>query len=566
VVRSLSIVMCAGVLNACIIDTKLEEKDFVCGTNDDCVSGYVCFERVCITREEFFSRDAGRAGGSGGGSGTAGGSGGAGGGCTLECPTFDGGPDSGEPDGGEPDAGAPDGGVPDSGVADSGVPDSGTPDAGCDAGTGVEVCGDGIDNNCNAQVDCAELSCAMMSCGLNGRVCTGLMCTCGGGGTPEASELTCNDMRDNDCDGQFDCADTSCSGRTCGANGRTCSGTSCTCSGNGGTAQTFETTCSDTRDNDCDGLTDCADSSCSGRSCGANGRTCSGTSCQCSGNGGTPQTNETTCSDGDDNDCDGLADCADTQCAGQSCGANGRTCAGTSCTCSGNGGTAQATETSCSDGFDNDCDGLADAMDPSCMTAGPDGGYTSGTSPQVFVDACSQAGSTRHTFGDADDDVTPVLALPFAFDFYGVPVTQYWVTTNGYLGFGGSTNLTTNGNCLPSPFAPRPGIYADLDDLISTNGLCTAVTGTAPNRKLVITWPNMSHFNYGGVSFTFSVLLSETTKTIDLVYSTMTGTAQARGIDAVVGMQNGDGSRFNELACFQSGYLMTGLAIRFTPN
>ncbi len=630
-VRSLLIVVCVCVLDACIINTKVGDKNFVCGTNDDCVSGFVCYERLCITREEFFNRDSGTAGGSagggsgtagGGGSGTAGGMGGAAGGCTIECPAFDGGPDSGEPDSGTmQDGGTPDSGtVPDSGAPDSGtVPDSGTPDAGCDAGTGVEICGDGIDNNCNTQVDCAELSCAMMGCGTNGRVCTGLMCVCGGGGTPEASELTCNDMRDNDCDGQFDCADSTCSGRTCGANGRTCSGTSCTCggnggtaqtneslcadtrdndcdgltdcadsqcagqtcgangrscsgttcacSGNGGTAQTNESLCSDTRDNDCDGLTDCADSQCAGQTCGANGRSCSGTSCACSGNGGTAQTNESLCSDARDNDCDGLVDCADSQCAGLGCGANGRTCSGTSCTCSGNGGAAQATETSCSDGFDNDCDGLIDAMDPSCMTAPLDGGYTVTTpSPQTFVDACSQTGSTRFMFMDPDDDTTPLQTMPFVFQFYGIPVTQYWIGTNGIIGFGSRDSIPA-GNCLPgNSLSPRPAIYVDHDDLIATNGVCMAVTGSAPNRKLVITWPSMDAYNYPGTNFTFSAFITETTQTIDFVYSTMSGTTNARGADAVIGMQNADGSRYNEVICRVQGYLMTGASIRFTRN
>ena len=83
---------------------------------------------------------------------------------------------------------------------------------------------------------------------------------------------------------------------------------------------------------------------------------------------------------------------------------------------------------------------------------------------------------------------------------------------------------------------------------------------------MVVDWPSMAHFNYPGASMTFSVLLSETTNEIDIVYGTMNGTAGARGSEALSGAQNADGSRWAVYRCHVPGYLTTGLAIRFTPN
>ena len=80
-----------------------------------------------------------------------------------------------------------------------------------------------------------------------------------------------------------------------------------------------ESNCTDGTDNDCDGDTDCADSDCDGSTCGANGMECSGGACNCSGNGGIPQSAESLCMDGNDNDCDGNADCNDGQCQGERC-------------------------------------------------------------------------------------------------------------------------------------------------------------------------------------------------------------------------------------------------------
>jgi hypothetical protein len=71
-------------------------------------------------------------------------------------------------------------------------------------------------------------------------------------------------------------------------------------------------------DNDCDGLKDCAASSCAGLACAPN-RTCRQGVCTCLTDGGTPQAVETSCFDGVDNDCDGLTDCADSDCLHRTC-------------------------------------------------------------------------------------------------------------------------------------------------------------------------------------------------------------------------------------------------------
>src|SRR5205823_1762045 len=170
----------------------------------------------------------------------------------------------------------------------------------------------------------------------------------------------------NDCDGLIDCFDPTCTTLACGPNGRGCDPDGgCVCSGNGGVIQTVERACTDGHDNDCNGLTDCADPGCATASCGANGKVCTDAGvCGCSGNGGTAQQTETICNDGHDNDCNGATDCAETSCRGSSCGTFGKICGDAgSCACSGNGGTSQASETLCTDGKDNDCDGLTDCAD-----------------------------------------------------------------------------------------------------------------------------------------------------------------------------------------------------------
>jgi len=119
-------------------------------------------------------------------------------------------------------------------------------------------CGDGIDNDLDGAIDCADTDCL---------------------GNPACPETDCTDGVDNDADGHIDCADPDCSSAP-------------TC--------IPELNCVDGADNDLDGAIDCDDSDCA-----------TATSC-------LP---ELACDDGIDNDADGDVDCLDSDCnTDPSCG------------------------------------------------------------------------------------------------------------------------------------------------------------------------------------------------------------------------------------------------------
>jgi subtilisin-like proprotein convertase family protein len=227
------------------------------------------------------------------------------------------------------------------------------PPAGPDAATSETVCDDGVDDDADGQIDCADSDC--------GNVLLCIEAACDNGvdddgdthadcadpdcdGVPPCelgTELTCTDGEDNDADGQLDCADVDCDGvegcehgaeASCadhfdndGDGERDCDDEDCT----GDFACIPETDCGDGLDNDSDGDTDCEDVECDGDPY-----------CQ----------PESECGDGIDDDHDTLIDCADPDCQGVD-------------------GCYAGPELLCFDGIDNEADGIIDCEDTDCAPA-----------------------------------------------------------------------------------------------------------------------------------------------------------------------------------------------------
>lgn len=224
---------------------------------------------------------------------------------------------------------------------------NGIPDA-CDEVISLEVCFNGVDDDRNGLVDCADPVCAPLL------ECAGLFENCVNGLDDDGNGLTdcadpfcfglveclptaedCVDLLDNDADGFVDCADSDClASRACllveicndGIDNNRDGLADCidpVCATQPGC---LPETCDDGIDNNGDGFTDCADPAC------AESRLCVGTEI---------------CNDLVDNDRDGSADCADLDCALQP-------------------GCAVLAEV-CGNGLDDDRNGLRDCADPACI-------------------------------------------------------------------------------------------------------------------------------------------------------------------------------------------------------
>ncbi len=205
-----------------------------------------------------------------------------------------------------------------------------------------EVCGDNLDNDCNGAIN-NGCSCSPnnsnRSCGTNFGNCRMGLQTCTSNAWSNCNNVTSAsleicDGQDNNCDGTVDegCSCTSGSSRACGSDTGTCRrGTQNCVNGQwsvciGGIQPSTTETCGDNLDNNCDGTVDegCSCTSGSSRACSLRLGVCSGLNQTCTnGNwsncnynlyNANYQSQETSCNDNKDNDCDGQADNQDPDC------------------------------------------------------------------------------------------------------------------------------------------------------------------------------------------------------------------------------------------------------------
>jgi hypothetical protein len=186
---------------------------------------------------------------------------------------------------------------------------------------------------------------------------------------------------------------------------------------------------------------------------------------------------------------------------------------------------------------------------------------------------------------DEDEVASPFdPPMPFPFRFYGEPVTQLWIGTNGYVGFGSQAPEALVGDVGPArslgePGFPAPGVLPFWDDLrIGPRGVCLAVSGQAPDRILWITWKEACFAagmtTCGAASsqgtLTFTVALEETTDRIYVGYHTMTAgapnTDRARGNTATIGITNDVPRGCPEAECSAEGLCASGVPCGYTEH
>ncbi|MCX7769410.1 MAG: fibronectin type III domain-containing protein, partial [Flavobacteriales bacterium] len=135
------------------------------------------------------------------------------------------------------------------------------------------------------------------------------------------------------------------------------------------------------------------------------------------------------------------------------------------------------------------------------------------------------------TFSSGDDAVSPVINLNVpgnAFTFQGETVTGFVISTNGNIQLHTASAATTstaftnsfNDNALLNVIAP---FWDDLTANPNTaagasQNIFYKITGTAPNRTLVVEWLNFTTFGAAGPQLNFQIEMEEATGIIRINY------------------------------------------------
>ncbi len=95
----------------------------------------------------------------------------------------------------------------------------------------------------------------------------------------------------------------------------------------------------------------------------------------------------------------------------------------------------------------------------------------------------------------SDDVVSGALPIGFTFNFFGVNYTQFYAGSNGWIGFSPGQTTGYTAAFIPNAGSPLNCILGDWEDLLpgAANIFYTTI-GTAPNRRLVVSYYQVPHY------------------------------------------------------------------------
>jgi len=176
---------------------------------------------------------------------------------------------------------------------------------------------------------------------------------------------------------------------------------------------------------------------------------------------------------------------------------------------------------------------------------GPDAfGYVATMIPANLRDV-----SATGTFVSLEDDqVSGAIPIPFPFRFYGVPVTELFISSNGFVTF---TATLDDGCCTGEPIPSASalnnliaGFWEDLNPAspaLPPGRIRYALhetVGPPGNRQFVVGFYTVHHFSSGVFPVTFEIILHERGNAIELQY----GSVPSDGGTHTVGIENADGT------------------------
>jgi hypothetical protein len=162
-----------------------------------------------------------------------------------------------------------------------------------------------------------------------------------------------------------------------------------------------------------------------------------------------------------------------------------------------------------------------------------------------------------------DDNYVGPLEIGFEFSYYGNTYTQFYIGSNGIIGFSESNMQDRNEDPIPSSYTPNNIIawmWNDLDptDIDNPNA---HVYYESDGEKLVVQFVDYPEYRADPGDVVTAEIIIDIDGNITIQYQSI-----ADGFDALncaVGIENANGTDGLEV-CYHSAYLHDGLAIQFS--
>ncbi|MEM0999263.1 MAG: Omp28-related outer membrane protein [Bacteroidota bacterium] len=154
----------------------------------------------------------------------------------------------------------------------------------------------------------------------------------------------------------------------------------------------------------------------------------------------------------------------------------------------------------------------------------------------------NEADDAYDIMSSGNDQMSAQQQMPFTWSFYGIPVSQYFVSDNGYITFTNPPGSSDPNNiAIPDGAAPTNAIFAFWDDLdYGSFGKVRAWDqGVAPNRIHCVQWSNMTRSGTTS-TLTFTLRIHESGH-FDIIHDHSAGNS-VLNTNGTVGAQDATGN------------------------
>lgn len=173
----------------------------------------------------------------------------------------------------------------------------------------------------------------------------------------------------------------------------------------------------------------------------------------------------------------------------------------------------------------------------------------------------------------SDDSQSGIFNIGFTFCFYGQTYTQFRIGSNGWVSLGpGAQPATFTSAPIPNVGFNIPkncimGPWQDWNPGLPGGQIRYQVQGTAPCRKLVVSWINVRMYSCTNLQGTFHIILYESTNVIENHIANKPNCPQWAGGTAVQGIHNATGTQAVTVPGRNSTqWTTTNNAWRWTPS